>query len=424
MNPSQRNQKIEQARRDFVTWKIVTTNGRLHQRIQRERVEGVAEGMQQVYTEVLMDLDEYDDDGDLGNAHSSASHTGTGDRENEWEDEEAAIEEQLLYFRTREALQDYDFQGCWNQSKRILIDQDCWDEQMTKLVDAYMDYCNRRQSDVAYDGIVKEKHCIMCPRLGIQPFIRALCDLQGVRFKNNLLVQISAAYDLYIRLVEGVRLKVQQALGRDALNWRMLNNCPCCQYEVVGELELAIQMLLGINKPPSEDGKSLGPEKEREDNRVGGGDYFLQPEAVDLWDESQWHKWPRWTPKECSPKIPCEDCWSNLKESNTHRTFGHFDVNGVFGGFCRHSFTIVFLDMIRTGEHSKYMLALLNHFMSASCEDRQHLGLAENPSGSLGIGYNIACSMTAKIIWSPLNDLAQKERLSMMIGLLHGYAHN
>ncbi|KAJ3741593.1 hypothetical protein DFH05DRAFT_1537192 [Lentinula detonsa] len=343
---------------------------------------------------------------------------------------------------------------------------------MTELVDAYMDYCNRCWSDVAYDGIVKEKHRVMvwsifdtynntsyirsgylpfnpllnksvvsfqtielchhlfmrCPRLGIQPFVRALCDLQGVRFKNNLSVQISAAYDLYICLVEGVRLKVRQALGRDALNWRMLNNCPCCQYEVVGEPELAIQMLLGIDsnnslkrfqrrEPPSENGKSLGPEKEREDNRVGGGDYFLQPEAVDLWDESQWHKWPGWTPKERSPKIPCKDRWSYLKESNTHRTFGHFDVNGVFGGFCRHSFTIVFLDMIRTGEHSKYMLALLNHFMSASREDRQHLGLAENPSGSLGVGYDIAFGMTAKIIRSPLNDLAQKERLSMMIGI-------
>ncbi|KAJ3978297.1 hypothetical protein F5890DRAFT_1604152, partial [Lentinula detonsa] len=42
----------------------------------------------------------------------------------------------------------------------------------------------------------------------------------------------------------------------------------------------------------------------------------------------------------------------------------------------------------------------------------------------LGVGYDIACGMTAKIIRSPLNDLAQKERLSMMIGLLHGYAHN
>ncbi|KAJ3783966.1 hypothetical protein GGU10DRAFT_272390 [Lentinula aff. detonsa] len=292
------------------------------------------------------------------------------------------------------------------------------------------------KSLVSFQTIELYHHLFMrCPRLGIQPFVRALCDLQGVRFKNNLSVQISAAYDLYIRLVEGVCLKVRQALGRDSSNWRMLNNCPCCQYEVVGELELAIRMLLGIDgnnslkrfqrrEPPSEDGKSLGPEKEREDNRIGGGDYFLQPEAVDLWDESQWHKWPGWTPKERSPKIPCEDRWSNLKESNTNRTFGHFDVNGIFGGFCRHSFTIVFLDMIRTGEHSKYMLALLNHFMSASREDRQRLGLPENPSGSLGVGYDIACGMTAKIIRSPLNDLAQKERLSMMIGLLHGYAHN
>ncbi|KAJ3831964.1 hypothetical protein F5878DRAFT_548847, partial [Lentinula raphanica] len=101
-----------------------------------------------------------------------------------------------------------------------------------------------------------------------------------------------------------------------------------------------------------------------------------------------------------------------------------FDVNGVFGGFCRHSFVIVFLDMVRTGEQSKYMLALLHHFMSASQEDRRVRGLPDHPTGSLAVGYDIACGMVDKIIRSPLHDLAQNERLQMVIGLLHGYAHN
>ncbi|KAJ3991055.1 hypothetical protein F5050DRAFT_1582044, partial [Lentinula boryana] len=165
-----------------------------------------------------------------------------------------------------------------------------------------------------------------CPWLGIQPFIRALCDLQGIRSKNSLSVQYSSAYDLYIHLVEAVRSKVLDALNRTTPHWRMLNNCPCCQYEVVGEPELPIRMLIAIDgnnslkrfqrrESPLGDGQELGVEKERPDDRVRGGDYFLQEEQVNLWDESQWFKWPGWTPKEKSPKVPCEDRWSNMNEA-------------------------------------------------------------------------------------------------------------
>ncbi|KAJ3790467.1 hypothetical protein GGU10DRAFT_302826 [Lentinula aff. detonsa] len=274
-----------------------------------------------------------------------------------------------------------------------------------------------------------------CPRLGIQPFVRALCDIQGTRFKNNLSIQLSSAYDLYICLVKSTRGKVLKALDRDSPNWRMLNACPSCQYEVESEPELPIRMFLAVDgnnslkrfqrrEHPTEEGQALGAEKDRPDNRVGGGDYFLQAEDVDLWDESCWHRWPGWTPRTKSDKVPCADRWSNMNEATTKRSFGHFDVNGVFAGFCRHSFTIVFLDMIQTGEQAKYMLALLHHLMSAMREDRRCRGLSDTPPGSLTVGYDIACGMVDKIARSPLSDLAGNERLQMLIGLLHGYAHN
>lgn len=199
-----------------------------------------------------------------------------------------------------------------------------------------------------------------CPRLGVQPFVRALCDLQGVRFKNNLSVQFSSAYDLYIRLTEAVRQQVLQALGRTTPNWRMLNTCPPCQYEVEGEFPLPIRMMCALDgnnslkrferRERDEDGGLLGPVKERQDTRVGGGDYFLQPEKVDLWDEANWGKWPGWTPKGKANKVPCADRWSNMNESKTAKSFGSFDVNGIFAGFCRHSFVLAFADMIKTGE--------------------------------------------------------------------------
>lgn len=199
-----------------------------------------------------------------------------------------------------------------------------------------------------------------CPRLGVQPFIRALCDLQGVRFKNNLSVQFSSAYDLYIRLTESVRQQVLGALGRNTPNWRMLNTCPSCQYEVEGEAPQPIRFMAAVDgnnslkrverRERAEDGSLFGASKERPDARVGGGDYFLQPAQVDLWDEPNWGKWVDWTPTEAGERPPCADRWTNLNESKTARSFGLFDVNGIFAGFCRHSFVLVFADMVKTGE--------------------------------------------------------------------------
>ncbi|KAE9397893.1 hypothetical protein BT96DRAFT_822619, partial [Gymnopus androsaceus JB14] len=114
-----------------------------------------------------------------------------------------------------------------------------------------------------------------------------------------------------------------------------------------------------------------------------------------------------------------------LDEASTKRLFGHFDVNSVFAGFCRHSFVLVFSDMIHTGEQSKYMLVLLHHFMlQLSQEDQKNHGLPDEPSRLLAVGYNITCRMVDKIARSPLSKLAKNERLKMLIGLLHGYAHN
>lgn len=62
--------------------------------------------------------------------------------------------------------------------------------------------------------------------------------------------------------------------------------------------------------------------------------------------------------------------------------------------------------------------------MSACRDDRMRRGLPEEPIGSLAVGYDIACGMIDKIARSPLNKLAKDKKLLMLVGLLHGYAHN
>ncbi|KAJ3749419.1 hypothetical protein DFH05DRAFT_1593958 [Lentinula detonsa] len=465
----------------------------LQKRAQEKRRRGEDD---QIYMDVLMDLGEEagmsngsnnsDSDSDILPLDNTPS-----EQPDEWgEEEEATEEEQLLYFQAKGTIHDFELKDYRTRKRKIIVDHDRWKSQMPELMEAYMDFCYRRRNGGPHKDEVKEKHFILiwstfehtayevpvyksdrlnnisyirsgylpfnpllnkslvslesvelyhtlfmrCPRLGIQPFIRALCDLQGIRFKNNLSVQFSSAYDLYISLVEGVRRLVLDALGRSTPNYRMLNTCPACQYEVVDEPGQPIRMMAAFDgnnslkrvqrREPTEDGKTLGAVREKLDIRVGGGDYFLQPEQVDLWDEPSWGRWLDWVPSGKGAKNSCADRWANMNESKTARSFGCFEANGIFAGFCRHSFVLAFADMIRTGEQSKYILALLHHFMSACQEDRSRRGLPDEPIGSLGVGYDIACGMVDKIARSPLSHLAKEEKLQMLIGLLHGYAHN
>ncbi|KAE9389565.1 hypothetical protein BT96DRAFT_946740 [Gymnopus androsaceus JB14] len=378
------------AHRDFATHRIVTTTEMLKKRAKRKHKNGEDDCL---YNKVLMNID--DGHGEQSNSGSEGAPTQTVEPGDQWEDEEEE-EEELLYFRAKEHAT---YQIPVFQSDRL--------NNASYIHSGFLPFNPLVNESLVSLQMVELYHNLFmrCPRLGVQPFIRALCDLQGVHFKNNLSVQFSSAYDLYIQLTEPVRQRVLDALGRNTPNWQMLNACPPCQYEVEGETPQPIQFMAAVDgnnslkrveqRERTEDGMLLGPSKERPDARVGGGDYFLQPVQVDLWDEPNWGKWVDWVPTGTGSKNLCTDHWSNLNEN-----------------------------MIKTGEQSKYLLALLHHFMAACQEDRRHRGLPEEPIGSLAIGYNIACGMVDKISHSPLNQLAKDEKLQMLIGLLHGYAHN
>ncbi|KAK7457914.1 hypothetical protein VKT23_010261 [Stygiomarasmius scandens] len=429
------------------------------------------------------------DDSDSSN--SDTGDTGGHFEEEEWMEEELTYEEKLLYDQARDAYQSFDFKDYRNRKDKIVVDQQRWDEELPRLVDAYLDYCYRRRMGGLREDVVTEYHLVKvysifatteekiarfqsdvfnnesyirqgylpfnpllnktlvtletielyhhlfmrCPRLGIQTFIKALCDLQGIRFNNYLAVQTLSAYDLYIRIINEVRRRVREVLGRDSANWRMLNACPCCQYPVIGEGELPIGMLIAVDgnnslkrmerREKSGEGEELGMLKERLDLREGGTDYFLSNEEVNRWDQSQWHTHPGFVPNHRKgKKVPCADRFSNMNNAKTMKEFGIFSETGIFIGLCRHRFVLKILDMMRSGEQSKYVLAFLNDFLSATREDRQTRGLGDDPNGNVGVGYDIACNLIDMIARSPLKDLASKERLQMLIGLLHAYAHN
>jgi hypothetical protein len=49
---------------------------------------------------------------------------------------------------------------------------------------------------------------LRCPHLAIQPFVKALCDVQGIPFRPYLSQQFSISYDLYLSIHEDVQRRV------------------------------------------------------------------------------------------------------------------------------------------------------------------------------------------------------------------------
>ena len=59
-----------------------------------------------------------------------------------------------------------------------------------------------------------------------------------------------------------------------------------------------------------------------------------------------------------------------MTEELTNHMWGIFDKTGVFMAFCRHGFTLVITDMVRSGEQSKYPLACVEKLLDVFGENQ------------------------------------------------------
>ncbi|THU77754.1 hypothetical protein K435DRAFT_701701 [Dendrothele bispora CBS 962.96] len=278
-----------------------------------------------------------------------------------------------------------------------------------------------------------------CPRLAIQPFVKSLCDLHGYAYQPYFTQQFTQSYDLYLAVIASIRKRVRQKLGRDDSNWRVLNTCPACQTEVVGEKNLGIGILTTMDGNDSlkrldrregnttdENGlPCLGADKERPDPRDGGDDYFLKREEVDKWDRENWEKNVGNAVEEVMGDVEefgCEQRWKNMKESVTAVMLGKYNESGIFVLLCRHGSVLLMADMVRSGEQHKYPLAIVNKLLSIMEKDRIQRQRPP-PETKVGIGYDCGCKLKKTIERSPLKDLAKKQCLEVLIGILHGHGH-
>ncbi|KAH8824475.1 hypothetical protein DL96DRAFT_1416420, partial [Flagelloscypha sp. PMI_526] len=142
--------------------------------------------------------------------------------------------------------------------------------------------------------IFQKLHC-ECPRLTIQPFLRAFCQIQCRPYSNFLAERFTIALDLYIQLSHHVEMWVDQKLERGADDWHFRHFCPVCTHEVQEEPALQFKLLVTIDGNESlkrigrrkletrEDGSQArtGPSAERPDQQSSYCSFFLPRMEVD-----------------------------------------------------------------------------------------------------------------------------------------------
>ncbi|KAJ7195263.1 hypothetical protein GGX14DRAFT_377212 [Mycena pura] len=273
---------------------------------------------------------------------------------------------------------------------------------------------------------------LRCPRMGIQAWVRGLCDIHGVPPRPYLGAQFSIAFNFYLAVLDDVDRQVRAALGRDTPNWRLRNACPCCLYKVQGEPELELPFLATmdgnnslkrIQRRTAEDYDAEGnlvdwESTERVDCRIPAGDYYLSRIEVDSWAIGDGEEAAKVHVEGDGDKGEgddggCAERWHNMNENETSKSWGIYDETGIFVALCRHGFVLKVVDMVKSGELMKYGYAVVAHIIQVLEEI------------ATTMGYDIGCKFRQLVMRHPrLGPIARRAGFRSMIGAFHGTGHN
>ncbi|KAF9489129.1 hypothetical protein BDN71DRAFT_1402123, partial [Pleurotus eryngii] len=264
--------------------------------------------------------------------------------------------------------------------------------------------------------------------LSVEAFAKVMCNYYNMPYRRRYRTALAEAFDIYLLIQQQVTTHVQQALGRDTPDWRVLNACPPCTYELEDEPELTFCHMLVI------DGNNLLKRVGRIGNcAVGdtcifeGGDYFLSREYVDMFaSEVQGRSAadvPRPPPSNstaapetddatsCDVLSPCADNWKAAATDDKKRMWDIFEEMGIFACACRHGMIVWLADMVRSGELAEYPLAILSKVLDT-------LG------PRILMGYDIGCSFQSTMVSSSLATRARDQGLCLCVNAFHRYSHS
>ncbi|KAL1746110.1 hypothetical protein HDZ31DRAFT_34840 [Schizophyllum fasciatum] len=246
--------------------------------------------------------------------------------------------------------------------------------------------------------------------LSIQAIVKTMCAIHNLTYHHTYRQQFSDAFDAYLAILRGVKVKVDGALGRTA-GWDIKDRCAACSYRVPGEPMLRPTRLQAMDG--NESLKRVAGWGHT-DKRTFQSAFLISPDDVDKYKNDGTHKARGPRGEERSSPDRAKACtadghWktANASELGTET----FDECGLFVSVCRHHLVQTFCPMIRSGELAKYGLATVNRLLDMFGEHQ-------------GIGYDIGCTHRTTISRSSLGEKAAALEMDITVDAFHGYAHN
>ncbi|KAH9916348.1 hypothetical protein B0H21DRAFT_703065 [Amylocystis lapponica] len=273
------------------------------------------------------------------------------------------------------------------------------------------------------------------PSFSIEAFGKLLCHFYMVPYRRHLRTALANTFEIYLVIQRTLKKRVLAALGRDTPDWRVLNACPACGYELEAEPPLQWRRMLCMDGNNSLKRLAAIGNRVRGDTRTfGDSDYYLPVEYVDRYanevksrteppskdaaDEEETSR-DTYDGDEGDPTdgsavdtavVPCTKNWKAAADKKK-RMWSIFEETGIFATACRHGFVLWLADMMRSGELAKYPLAMVS-------KASQVFG------DKILLGYDIGCTFDDTIRNSSLGPKWQQHSSRCCVNAFHGYTHN
>ncbi|KAG1885372.1 hypothetical protein F4604DRAFT_1878101 [Suillus subluteus] len=265
------------------------------------------------------------------------------------------------------------------------------------------------------------------PSFSIEAFAKVLCDSYRIPYRRRYRTSLSGAFDAYLAILRGVDKKINETLGRDTPNWRILNACPPCTYELEEEPTLTFGRMYVLDGGNSAKRMAEGARNRGDMREYTESDYLLprtyvdkfanevqsrnletldSPEANDDDDDNT-----EADPTRLNIASDCSKNWKAAASDEKKRMWSIFDETGIFVSACRHGLLLWVTDMVRSGELAKYPLAIISKVLEL---------LGERSLAA----YDIGCGFASTIRSSSLGKAFEQQGCRICVDVFHGYAHN
>ncbi|KAE9387174.1 hypothetical protein BT96DRAFT_1081007 [Gymnopus androsaceus JB14] len=274
--------------------------------------------------------------------------------------------------------------------------------------------------------------CLFKPNLSVEAFAKA--SLPPLFSHCSAL---SDTFDVYLALCRKVDAHVATELGHNSPDYRVLNSCPPCNYELEDEPPLTFtRMFVADSNNSLKRMDGVGKREVSDTCMFGESDYYLSKEYVNTFAdevkarppsknaiddggeeedfEGDWVDEVHGDPTNGAPSTELLECTKNWKAAahdSLKKIWNAFRESGYFATACHHGFILWVVDMIRSGELAKYPLAMVAKALKVF--GPQWL-----------FGYDIGCSFSSTIHNSSLGPEFKEKCCRTCMNAFHGYSHN